>query len=709
MHRIVASFRPALPEVVCELVDAAERGEGPAWAWLAGDRGVSLVECSRMLNEPRVPIEVVGWLVAMTMFREEREGGRHQQLAIALGRSSFRDAAIPVVLEGFAIGLTRAGQTAGARLWTSIEMLAGRIPASRIPPQLLDALPIGLASPQAVVRGSALRLAAELDARAVHAAIEAVHEKAPSRALADALVALSGGEPRPATDAETETAELLARALAAWRETHDPRLEKPIARIGADLARMRGPIEARSRSELDGAWIALARKRDPVDLSRLLDAPWPVTWKRALERVDALAGFDPDPRLARRLVEVARGFSSAGSLPLHRRIAQVIARSPTPTIEPSFDALAAGREPLRAAYAPARAAVVEIEPGQADPALISMLRAGERDDVDVLFAQVAAQPDDVEARAVLADALQLVGDPRGELIALQLAIADGTASAGAERRAHALLAAHADAWTGPLPGIDRASRTFERGFLTRVSTRASGEAIARSLDRPEWATLEQLEITADDVELAPLLDRMPVLRRLCADRAALERLVEAGPRAGLRAVFSRGVWIPPPGAFPDLQVLGGTAFPGLYGFDALVRVQRDAAELGIEAVVHVGVRQLAAMIAARAAGPPETRITLFPAPATFDPPGWRLRVFRDDPPVTSTGAPRPIAEAAWVYHRYHTDRTAELFEPLAAAGIQRVALWFPDALRADRDRVVAERPFGVEIVPGEPIDLVAPA
>jgi len=693
MRDLVASFLPALPVAVRELLERAERGEGPAWSWLAGDRGVSIVECARMLNEPRVPTDVAGWLVGMTMFTE-----RQMQLAIALRRSSFRDDVIPVVLEAFATGLVTANQTADARLWASIEMLVGRIAKPQIPPRFYDALPVGLASPLAVIRGCALQLATKLGEPA-RLAIEAAHARAPTRALDDALVTLAGGKPPPANDVATDAAELLSRALAAWRATHDPQLERPIVRIGAELTRLRGPIEARSRSELDGAWLAIARRHDPCDLSRLLDAPWPTTWKRALDRVEALGGFEPDPRLALRLVEVARAFGSASSTPLHRQIARLIASSPTRAIEPSFDALEAGsgRVALREVYAPARHAVAGVVPARADPELLAIVRAYEHDDVDELYAQVTAQPADLEARAVLADALQLIGDPRGELIALQLAIADGTASAGAERRATALLAAHAESWTGPLPGIDRASRTFVRGFLTAVTTRASGEAIARSLDRPEWSTVEQLEVHAVDVQLAPLLDRMPVLRRLCADRAALERLVAAGPRGGVRVVFSRGVWLPPAGAFPDLAVLGGTAFPGLYGFDALVRVQRDAAELGIEAVTYVGVRQLAALIAARTAGPPETRITLFPTPATFDPPGWRLRVRRDD----------PATDAAWVYHRHHDDKTPELFEPLAAAGVRRIALWFPDALRADRDRLIAARPFGVEVVPGEPIDLAA--
>src|SRR4051794_15977577 len=49
---------------------------------------------------------------------------------------------------------------------------------------------------------------------------------------------------------------------------------------------------------------------------------------------------------------------------------------------------------------------------------------------ETLIEQIIARPDDLDLRLVLADHLQLAGDPRGELMALQCAIAR---AAGDER------------------------------------------------------------------------------------------------------------------------------------------------------------------------------------------------------------------------------------------------------------------------------------
>lgn len=708
MYAIASAFGPALPVAVREIVEQARVGGGPARIWLAGDPGVSHVECARMLNEPRVPAEIVGWLVGMTMFVE-----RNQQLAASLGRASFRDDVIPFVLDAVGAGIVVARLEATARLWTSIEMLVGRIAPANVPQRLFEALAVGLSAAQAGVRGCALRLAGELGAPARAAIEAAVSQQAnePSssrsgswranrgrsgRALADALVTLAGGEPPPST----EDAELLLRCLDAWRETRDPQLEKPIIRLGADLARARGAIDARSRGELDGAWHAVAKLKDPIDLTRLLDAPWPSSWKRAKDRVTALAEFPADPRIAFRLAEVARGHDTIASLPLHHAIASVIATSATPTILPGLDAIEATRPShLRSTYAFARSKAASPREVRADPQLVAVARAGDRPDIDALFAQHAANPGDLDARAVLADALQLAGDPRGELITLQLAIADGTASAGAERRATALLAQHAEAWMGPLPAIDRSSRRFERGFLVAVTSRADNAAIARSLDRPEWTTIEELTIEAPDVELAPLVARMPLLRRLCAHAGALGKMIAPGPRRGIQTVFSRGGWMPQAGVLPDLAVLGGdwlqtVVDPELAAFHAL---QRFAVARGVRAMVYLGFPGSSLVGAVSIPGAPETRFALERRTTEFDPPGWRVRVRRDD----------PVIDVAWAYHRYADEKTDEVFSPLAAAGVCNVALWFPDGLRHERDRLIKNRPFDIAITPGAAIDLSA--
>lgn len=80
------------------------------------------------------------------------------------------------------------------------------------------------------------------------------------------------------------------------------------------------------------------------------------------------------------------------------------------------------------------------------------------------------------------------GDPRGELIALQLSPRSATSAA----RERALLAENARAWSGSLdPWLEVHPRVFRRGFLAEarlVSTALPPSALAD----PAWSTLERL-------------------------------------------------------------------------------------------------------------------------------------------------------------------------------------------------------------------------
>jgi hypothetical protein len=83
---------------------------------------------------------------------------------------------------------------------------------------------------------------------------------------------------------------LLVAMLEEWRRTHDAALEPLIETIGADVARMRGPIAAAPR-EHEAAWQELAKTRDPADVDRLLDSKWPRSTPLLRARVAALATF----------------------------------------------------------------------------------------------------------------------------------------------------------------------------------------------------------------------------------------------------------------------------------------------------------------------------------------------------------------------------------------------------------------------------------
>jgi uncharacterized protein (TIGR02996 family) len=347
--------------------------------------------------------------------------------------------------------------------------------------------------------------------------------------LARAEAALAAGRDDEALDA-------LARA---WRERRDP-----------ELAALAALVDARSpsvlRRSLDGvlkAFVAptLARLAEVAEqdhpllsgwvLDRLLAPPFvgPAVMP-LLRALLAIAERLRDPRVAARAPEIAQAWKALlrpvrMSLELRARLDQV--------------AMRIAREPPRAATA---------EELRLQAAIAERLRpqvAAARTAED-LFAEVYAHPDDDGPRQVLADFLQERGDPRGELIALQL-------SGNNDKRVDELLEQHGKRWLAPLlrvlawsPGA-RATR-FARGFLSVAHVYSDDEQkIALVADDPMWSTVERL--TGHWPPL--LLERAPLraLRRI--DRAIAPDTVERLHRAGRTFLVER------------LELLGPLSVPEL--------------------------------------------------------------------------------------------------------------------------------------------------
>jgi len=106
-----------------------------------------------------------------------------------------------------------------------------------------------------------------------------------------------------------------------------------------------------------------------------------------------------------------------------------------------------------------------------------------------LVKPVFAQPHDLALRAVVADQLQQAHAPWGELIALQLAIADGRGTPAARKRVRELIGEHVDDFAGPIAKVastlaSKKCLVFERGFLTEVTLDKRQEEVARRLGFP---------------------------------------------------------------------------------------------------------------------------------------------------------------------------------------------------------------------------------
>lgn len=142
---------------------------------------------------------------------------------------------------------------------------------------------------------------------------------------------------------------------------------------------------------------------------------------------------------------------------------------------------------------------------------------------DALLEEVYASPDDDAPRLVLADLLLERGDPRGELITLQIEGND-------PEREKMLLKKHGKQWLGPLIaavswGRGYSGTRFRRGFVAVADIMFSvGKKLAPIRSDPAWSTVEELD-GMWDVELllhAPLTALRVVSRPI--DGAAIARL-----------------------------------------------------------------------------------------------------------------------------------------------------------------------------------------
>ncbi len=123
-----------------------------------------------------------------------------------------------------------------------------------------------------------------------------------------------------------------------------------------------------------------------------------------------------------------------------------------------------------------------------------------------LVAAIYRAPDDDAPRMVYADWLQERGDPRGEFITLQLAVARGDATRASRTRQAALLAEHMKAWLGPLASMVKSTTVkFARGFLDACELKGTWDQ--RLDDDPAWSTVRALTVGNHGLILLAAIER----------------------------------------------------------------------------------------------------------------------------------------------------------------------------------------------------------
>lgn len=222
----------------------------------------------------------------------------------------------------------------------------------------------------------------------------------------------------------------------------------------------------------------------------------------------------PDPRIA----QLLRGCMGEDDLDL--RLIDALATHDEPRSRTLLEQRATSWQQRRDQFPRRRAEIDHLlavarhvwptypSPGYDLSLLTPLLHAEPAGELSALLDAVYADLDNDAPRLVYADALQDAGDPRGEMIALQLTD-PGTA------RELELIRAHERRWLGRVhEAVQTSGRVWWRGFLTSVRVAEHAIDDTALADR-SWLTVEELDMGQyHGARVARLVATLPVLRRV---------------------------------------------------------------------------------------------------------------------------------------------------------------------------------------------------
>jgi uncharacterized protein (TIGR02996 family) len=456
--------------------------------------------------------------------------------------------------------------------------------------------------------------------------------------LGAALAALVGGDEVTA----------LTALLAAWRDCPAPRIATLITTVSD---RLRGRQEALFKRR---AWLAVEREHKEADLGRLLATLEAGRWS-ARQDLPLLLARPSDPRL---IPLVTRWRDP--SLALGRACARWL------------DAL----PPLREVSSEELALLARIE-GVLKKTVVS----GED-----LLAEIYRHPEDPGLRFVYCDWLVERGDPRGELLTLQLRRAEGQGTPEELRRERELLRSYRKDWLGGIAPVVGKTLRFERGFLVACEVGDSA-AVTEAIGRPDWATVEELRLYGSHVRLAQLAGD-PVMRSLR----------QLGARAEVLAALVTGEVVPP------LRVI--ELFPSSRAVTdvASERILRETGRLPSVETMRLGGAEEEWVARSRFFAQVRRLVIMG---SSHELPGWILELLRPPGPLTWIGlsparyhdlAFTREADALWTLtmRRYPEEYVRALLERVPTGTLGRVVL----TIRSPAlDRLIRARHPRVELTP----------
>lgn len=341
--------------------------------------------------------------------------------------------------------------------------------------------------------------------------------------------------------------------LAAWRGFRASELAELIDTLSQRAARDK-KVANKSDTQIEhvAKWTKMFHERSALGLGVLLADLQQVIVEQAqprfiVPRIEALATVHDDPRIPSTLIPTFKHFGFGGQwskVILRCQRAFAAAADPRTLLmlqaarpersRGTFDGLSSKVEDVKPPtflselYA-IRESIEKIIQ-QIPDSLVIETPAREKPtgaDPAALLEQVRQSPDDDELRLVLADALDAAGDPRGELIVLQIRRAQGESNAKTWARERQLLKAHMKTWLGAIaPVVKLKDAVFERGFLEKCTAVARRQVDAKvHFQHEEWATVRSITFE-NEARITPVMRSLR--EAIHVDGTALEQLVENG-------------------------------------------------------------------------------------------------------------------------------------------------------------------------------------
>ena len=346
-----------------------------------------------------------------------------------------------------------------------------------------------------------------------------------------------------------------------WAGKRSPTVAALIERLGLLVDEGKPSPTGKTKKARQAAWMDAADQAEPHAIGPLLACYGDGLLADVELRILAMAEWRPDPRVAQALLRMVKDYMIGARDGLWRAVYAGLVHHADPRtaadlhdrharLEHAHVAhrhISEGRA-IRGAYAELSAALAGDHDLTADQdehaaAIAAKLAAlvDNEDDRDaaalersMVEAIVAAWTDD-GPRLVYSDWLQSRQDPRGEFIALDVALAHGKKVKGARDK---FFKANRAGILGPLEPLSGYNPSFERGILTNMSVVTSkggldlpADRLAALVEDLRWANIRELQISYDDRRMQPVFERAPLLSLRSLARPNLEVLQGFAARA----------------------------------------------------------------------------------------------------------------------------------------------------------------------------------